>query len=44
MFILDQPVPSGPDLLAEIGLDSQAILQILDEPATFDVRGEDEKR
>ena len=44
MFILDQPVQSGPDLLVEIGFDTQAIQQILDEPATFDVRGEDEER
>lgn len=44
MSILDQPVQSGPDLLVEIGLDTQAIQQILDEPATFDIRGEDEER
>lgn len=44
MFIFDQPVQSGPDLLAELGLGSQEIQQILDEPATLDVRDADEER
>ena len=41
MFILDQPVQSGPDLLAELGLDSQAIQQILFSDPSGDAR-EDE--
>ena len=36
MFDFDVEVHSGPDLLAQLGLDGRAIRTILEEPAPFD--------
>ncbi len=41
MFDSDTQPPSGPDLLALLGLDGRAIRTILEEPAPFDPRGDE---
>ena len=40
MFDFDVEVHSGSEVLAQIGLDSRAIHDILAEPAPFDPRGD----
>ena len=41
MFHFDTDVQTGPELLAQLGLDSRAIRTVLEEPAPFDPRGDD---
>ena len=41
MFVIHTEVPSGAELLAELGPDVRAIRHILDEPAAFDPRGDE---
>ena len=43
MFDFHAEAPSGPELLAELGLDTRAIRTILEESAPFDPRGDDKE-
>lgn len=41
MFVIDTEVPTGAELLAELGLNARAILCILNEPVALDPRGDE---
>lgn len=44
MFVIDTAVPTGAEMLAELGFNARAIRQILDDPAVFEPRGDEAER